>query len=35
MKKTHWTDHVKNQVLTKGEEERNNNLPKMEQRKVS
>jgi hypothetical protein len=32
MKKTHWTDRVKNEVLTEVEEERNN-LPTMEQRK--
>jgi len=34
MKKTHWKDRVKNEVLTKVEEERNN-LPAKEQRKAS
>jgi len=34
MKGTHWTDRVKNEVLTKVEDERNN-LPTTEQRKAS
>jgi hypothetical protein len=33
MKKTHFTDRVKNEVLTKVEDERSN-LPTMEQRKA-